>query len=162
MKLFQNPIQTDQDESQQYKGPVDMSQPLISHHQPAEVAQPGEGPLHLPALAVTGQLSLPTRYRPLASAFWNTRLNPPPPQVPSQGATVVPFVCHYFLGASARSPFGPGYFHRSQSSFSQLHFCWLGAGDQPTNGYSLLLHHQHQLAPFAAASETYFLPPLYV
>jgi hypothetical protein len=29
-----------------------MSQPLISHHQPAVVAQPGKGPLHLPVVAI--------------------------------------------------------------------------------------------------------------
>src|SRR5918998_1156069 len=156
-KLFQNSIQTDEDESQQHKGPVDMSQPLISHDQSPVIAQPGKAPLHLPALAVTGQVGFPARYRLLALGFWNTRLNSSPPQALSQRAAVVPFVCHHFLGTGARSPLGPGYFHPSQSSLRQLHLCWLGAGHQPTNGYSLIL--PHQLAPLATTGQPYFLTP---
>jgi hypothetical protein len=49
-----------------------------------KVGRPGKGPFHLPAVVVTRQVGFPAEYRPLASAFWNIRLNPSLPQAPLQ------------------------------------------------------------------------------
>jgi hypothetical protein len=94
IKLFQKCCQADEDESHQNEGQVDMGQPLIPDHQPAVVAQPGEGPFHFPPVSIPSQVSFPAGPRSMAPSLGNAGLNPSASQTVPQRATVVSFVRH--------------------------------------------------------------------
>src|SRR5258708_18850471 len=57
LELVSQPLKCDQQTGQMEERQVHREMPLPAHDQAAEVAQPGEGPLHLPAPTVAAQLA---------------------------------------------------------------------------------------------------------
>ena len=129
---------------------VDLKMIIITNQQTTKVAQPGEGALDFPAIAITAQgSSVVERGFATPASVWRDQENAPLQQSPAQWVAVVSAV-----GDDAQRPLSwspPFLRHRNlgQGAFGQFYFRRAGAAQLDSQRNTRAVDHHHPLRSFA-------------
>lgn len=129
---------------------VDFKMIIIAYEQTAEVAEPGEGALDFPAVAIAAQSSPVVEGRFAApAAVRRDQENAPLQQSPPQRIAVVSAIGDNAQGTCPRPASLLRHGDLGQSAFGQLHFGRTGAAQLDSQRNTRAVDHHHPLRAFA-------------
>jgi len=144
--------ESDEEAGDMEEGVIHRQRAFVSHHQAAEVAQPGEGALDFPATPIAPQRSsiLRGRLAPVL-AMRTDQMDAAAFESAAQRVAVVGPVGDEALGlALGPAPSSPWHLNLGQRPLDQRHLCGRGAVQVVSQRNTLAVDHHHPLRALAA------------